>query len=275
MTPEFIVVHHTVTPQLWSRAKTLLNINSAHKNRSFSRGSKGWYIGYHHVIGYDWDEQTRKYDERGVHEPSMNARGIGIALVGDFRYDMPTQYQLRILGQQIDYLQKKYSISKKNILTHKDAKAQYGTGGTACPGTNITYDLIYNSLEIGNMDAQEFANKVTDYVVELNFRGILGGRETEADKAFWGHSRRIEDGSRYEALTQELPHDLTKREGPYGGASEYKHKINSLFQAYLGRDATTEEVRGYSQRNATIAEVAHELITTHDKKYRQNMGIDK
>jgi N-acetyl-anhydromuramyl-L-alanine amidase AmpD len=79
------------------------------------------------VVGRRWTQQLN-----GGHLASeaLNARSIGICLVGNFDKDRPTQRQLETLDALTEYLMKRCGIPKSGVKTHQ----QINTVGTRCPG---------------------------------------------------------------------------------------------------------------------------------------------
>jgi len=147
MKPKYLIIHHTATPQ----STTLASINAYHKDvRGFPKSKTSYYVGYHFLILEDKMVQTKLEDEVGAHcLGGYNFNSIGIALTGNFEYDLPTKSQEYHLKGILTILTSKYQIPKENILLHRDVWA------TACPGRNITKEYIYNLLMKTPMDLKE------------------------------------------------------------------------------------------------------------------------
>jgi len=135
--PTRITLHHTAgyssssgnnTKTRAATAKCIRNIQKYHIQ------TNGWCdIGYHYFIdkkGGIWECRLIKY--QGAHSGGTgNSKNIGIVLLGNFNNENPTFFQLKSLKKFLNYLQKKYKISKSKLHGHRDFKA------TACPGKNL------------------------------------------------------------------------------------------------------------------------------------------
>lgn len=130
-TPSAIVYHHTVDSNL-----TPEQINEIHKQR-------GWAgIGYHFYIRKDGTiYRGRPENAVGSHAPTMNSRGFGIALEGNFNEEFLTPQQLESVIQLSRYLMDKYNFTQ--LLQHKDVRA------TECPGANFPFAEIKSRLGVG------------------------------------------------------------------------------------------------------------------------------
>lgn len=134
-----IVFHHSATVG-----------GSAESFDAYHRAQKGWdSLGYDFVIGNgngtaDGAIQTGPRWRRqlpGAHANSaeFNEHGIGICLVGNFDLWPPTPAQLRAARLLARELARRYTISRRRILGHKDIREG---GGTACPGRYFPMDRI-------------------------------------------------------------------------------------------------------------------------------------
>lgn len=150
-----IVIHHTVSDmkKITTPLEALTTINAIFKFHTQTR--KRWDIWYNFIIdpwgniyeGRGWGENII-----GAHAAYNNAPSLGIALMGNFEIDEPTQAQLDALTKLATAITIKYRINPDNevyshiaddqhpyindkintaIMGHKD------TGKTACPGTNL------------------------------------------------------------------------------------------------------------------------------------------
>lgn len=137
---EYIVLHHSAT-----------NEGNASSFDKYHRKKKKWSHGlaYHFVIGNGngsgdgeievgnrWKQQLH-----GAHTANMdlNRIAIGICLVGNYEEDnKPTPSQLESLVSLINYLSKRYGITKSNIIMHNQVVQKR----TACPGKNFPYQKI-------------------------------------------------------------------------------------------------------------------------------------
>ena len=135
-----IIIHHTASGR---DITTLEMVDAWHKARwPQFKSSLGFWVGYHWLIGHDWIKQTRADQEDGAHTYGFNADSIGISLTGNFEDEMPNQYQLDQLRQLVLSLLGKYNLQEKDIYCHRDLTA------TACPGKNLTKELLHNLFAI-------------------------------------------------------------------------------------------------------------------------------
>lgn len=134
-----LIVHHTVTPQMWSQEQTMKNLNA----------SKEAYDGkapYHRIIGHDWDTVGRPDNTVGHQSGSStvtNDQSMGIALVGNFNEDTITPYQEKRLGEILRELSKQYSVKPERVFLHREVRDE----PTACPGNKTTKSFITNLLQ--------------------------------------------------------------------------------------------------------------------------------
>ncbi len=124
--------------------------------------SRGWGdIGYNYVI----DQKGNIYEGRsggplivGAHTAFHNVGSLGVALMGNFNKEEPTEAQLHVLTLLLADHAKRFRINpygrsdfleKKtyNIMGHRHAAAR--GHGTACPGKNIVNKLKWIRKETG------------------------------------------------------------------------------------------------------------------------------
>lgn len=124
-----IVVHHSVTNQLWDSAKTMANIKGSHDGVS----------PYHRVIGYNWQWSDPAQDDVKFHAGNypVNLESIAVCMVGNFVVDDLKDYQKKQLTATLKEWGQKYNIKRANIKLHREVRLE----PTACPG-KIDQDLI-------------------------------------------------------------------------------------------------------------------------------------
>lgn len=133
--------------------------------RFFIDGEGARYTGatmaYHYVVTYSRVEQALPLDEQGAHARRWgNAHGIGIAVLGDFRYQAPTASQwlnavslcadlVPFLGRHSDAVLALLTPMLQNdlpIVGHGEVPGAYGAhslkhhpdGVNACPGKHFS-----------------------------------------------------------------------------------------------------------------------------------------
>ena len=132
----YIIIHHTAM-EIGNAAL----IDRSHHNRGFWNG-----LGYHFLIdngtlgkGDGQIEMSPRWirQQCGAHcrASGMNCQGIGIALVGNFDIDTPTESQLRSLAYLIRTLQRFYGIPDSHVLGHGEVPG----ARTDCPGIHFPW----------------------------------------------------------------------------------------------------------------------------------------
>jgi len=133
---QFIVIHHSAGDN-----GSVSAIDKEHRQRKDASGNPWLGIGYHFVIGngqgmkdgaveatFRWNEQLH-----GAHsgDSMMNARGIGICLIGNFEKTPPTKAQMESVRKLVNVLAVRHRITRNNLMGHASVKA------TACPGKHF------------------------------------------------------------------------------------------------------------------------------------------
>ena len=142
---KYIIIHHSATDE-----GNAMYFNTAHYTRGFWKG-----LGYHFVI----DNGTKgKLDgqievsprwlkqQDGSHckAASMNYKGIGICLVGNFSKENVSEEQMKFLVYLVNTLRDYYNIPVKNILGH----GQVPGAKTECPGKNFPWKDFYKRIQL-------------------------------------------------------------------------------------------------------------------------------
>lgn len=130
---KYIVVHHTATTDGgWK------GMDAYHRKRGMANG-----LAYHFVIGRGGQMQDgsihigsrwrKQLDGGHLAKESLNAKSIGICLVGDFTSQSPTTLQMRSLNGLSDYLLATCRLKPDAVKTHRQIHPDH----TACPGKNF------------------------------------------------------------------------------------------------------------------------------------------
>jgi hypothetical protein len=141
-----VVVHHSATEN-----GNAAIFDKLHKEQNHWEG-----IGYDFVIGNGTDsgdgqvEVTFRWRKQipGAHcwaTPNnwANKDGIGICLVGNFSYTVPTARQTQSLLKLVRFLQKRYGIPRSRVYGHKTTP---GARVTACPGRKFPIARLKSML---------------------------------------------------------------------------------------------------------------------------------
>jgi len=129
-----IVLHHSAT-----ETGNAAIFDRMHREQNHWDG-----IGYDFVIGngtdsgdgevevtFRWREQIAGAHCGGTPENWANEDAVGICLVGNFDYSMPTAEQMQSLSELISFLKLRYGISNSRIYGHRSTP---GARVTDCPG---------------------------------------------------------------------------------------------------------------------------------------------
>ena len=131
--PVLIILHHS-----GSKVDTPQKIHKAHKRRGFSG------IGYHYVVDKEGNIFIgRPLSAIGAHCKHNNNYSVGICLIGDFRYEQPTEEQMESLRLLVIYVLRQYP-SIKRILNHRDLMP------TICPAVDLAKMLGILQQEKGS-----------------------------------------------------------------------------------------------------------------------------
>jgi hypothetical protein len=141
-----IIIHHSAT-----REGNAAIIDKWHREEN------GWDgIGYDFVIGngtnsgdgeveptYRWRGQLTGAHTGGTPGNWANEEGIGICLIGDFNYSMPTPKQRASLVRLVRFLQERYQIPKSRVYGHGTTP---GGHSTDCPGDRFPMAWLKSAL---------------------------------------------------------------------------------------------------------------------------------
>lgn len=157
-TVRLLVVHHTalqVTGDARSGIERMQALYAYHSN------SRGWGdIGYHYVIDEGGQIYEGKYGGQGVvggHVFCGNIGTVGIALMGNFEIEKPSQEQMKSLQWLLDDLTKHYDIQlDKAVIFHgKPLPVIVGHRdliSTDCPGYYVKETLEQIRMHVRNGD---------------------------------------------------------------------------------------------------------------------------
>jgi hypothetical protein len=133
-----IIIHHSASDK-----GNAAYFDKEHKSRLDDAGDAWIGVGYDFVIGNgtlsgDGEvEPTFRWQQQlvGAHcktaDNWANTYGIGIVLVGNFDYSLPTNRQMKSLTKLVWYLKNRYNIPTEDIYGHGSTP---GTHATDCPG---------------------------------------------------------------------------------------------------------------------------------------------
>ncbi len=141
-----VVVHHSATEN-----GNAAIFDKLHKEQNHWEG-----VGYDFVIGngtdsgdgqvevtFRWRKQIPGAHCGGTFGNWANKDGIGICLVGNFSYTVPTARQTQSLLKLIRFLQQRYRIPTSRVYGHKTTP---GARVTACPGRKFPIARLKSML---------------------------------------------------------------------------------------------------------------------------------
>jgi hypothetical protein len=158
---KIIVVHHTAIANAGDDRTSEEKMRALYEMHANGRG---WGdIGYHYVIGHDgkiFEGKAGGDYVVGGHVYCGNVGTVGIALMGNFELELPTQSQMRALQWLIANLESKYGIDpdgtaffhgkeRPTVVGHRDLLS------TDCPGYYVaeTMDQIRAHVASGDLAA--------------------------------------------------------------------------------------------------------------------------
>lgn len=124
-----LVMHHSGFYEQ-DGLSTMLEIQRAH------REDRGWAdVGYHFMVDKDGTiYEGRDLSVRGVHVQGYNTGSVGVCLLGDFRFEAPSEAQLTATYALNDWIV--YRTRVTHLAGHKDFN-----DFTVCPGTFVANQL--------------------------------------------------------------------------------------------------------------------------------------
>lgn len=141
-----IILHHTASPSvaLWRKygnEKTIRSIYNGHVE------ANGWSdIGYHLIILPDGTiAEGRPIAQQGAHAAAWNPGTIGVAMIGDFDSEFPSQAQIGSTATVLRELGKRFALDlskdyrpkgDEGLAFHRDCSPK------TCPGTRITKAMV-------------------------------------------------------------------------------------------------------------------------------------
>ncbi|KAF5281859.1 hypothetical protein FQR65_LT14503 [Abscondita terminalis] len=128
-----VIIHHTYQPGACDTTEECIKamqwIQDLHQNEN------NWSdVGYNFAVGGDGKAYVaRGWSLVGAHAPDYNDKSIGICLIGDWRYELPNEKQLKTAKKLIDYgVEIGMIVSNYTLFGHKQVRE-----GTECPGDRL------------------------------------------------------------------------------------------------------------------------------------------
>lgn len=149
MTPEFIVIHHSLTAD--SGTVSWGAIRRYHLAQGWRDISYHW--GVELVDDYYEVLMGRPMTEVGAHakEAGMNERSIGICIVGNFDAEIPSLGQLEAAAKIARLVMHLHGVPRDKVIGHRDVGLMVGLDWRAgrfksCPGRLFQMDRFREML---------------------------------------------------------------------------------------------------------------------------------
>lgn len=157
-----LVVHHTAQKNVGDKRSGMEKMRALYEYHAKSRG---WGdVGYHYIIdprGWIYEGRSGGDYVVGGHVYCANVKTIGVALMGDFEVERPTDDQIASLQWLLNHLSKKYDVNlRRNIAYHGEHEnaivGHKDLGKSECPGHFLKSVLtqIRSNVIAGNLDAK-------------------------------------------------------------------------------------------------------------------------
>lgn len=197
--PTHIIVHHTGDPIVFPA-----NTDYAEKVRFYwdlHVNTNGWSdIGYNYLIGRNGViYEARGSGVRGAHFSCMNRKTLGIAMIGNFEKEEPSEEAIIALQKLIAWEAKNNGIDITRVKMHTSSELHLHTisghqdgnssqsshscaKGTVCPGKNLYAQLPKIRIAINDLECFEgrgFALDCSD-AVALEVNTMYHGEESSA-----------------------------------------------------------------------------------------------
>jgi LysM repeat protein len=141
---KYIVIHHSATA-----VGNVKSMDTYHREtRHMENG-----LAYHFVIGNGrgmgdgeiaiGNRWRRQLNGGHLASEALNAKSIGICLVGNFDNTKPTKKQMESLEALTDYLLARCNLNKSTVRTHQ----QINTTSTRCPGRHFPQTEFLKTLK--------------------------------------------------------------------------------------------------------------------------------
>lgn len=180
----YIIVHHTGAEE-----KNTAQVRRYHL-------SLGWLdIGYHYVIERDGTVVPgRSLSLQGAHctAGGMNARGIGVALLGNLENHPPLASQRISLDALLLELCRRFNIPAQNVLGHREVPG----AATACPGRYLDMAVVRSTLagQLAGQGQEQEQEQKQDAGSEAE-AGERGAKESEEKGSVEGEEPDEKNGA--------------------------------------------------------------------------------
>ena len=189
--PGYITIHHTASPSNdgGDPARRLRQIQAYHIDNN------GWCdIGYHYVVSQSGEifEGRRLEGRTGAHVGYHNSRNLGVALIGNFKYQSVGATQFDATAEIVHALHETHDIplNRRRLKGHTEWSGQ----STSCPGGNMLDRLaeLADASETVDTCPDQFSGTFCDddesvhepAIEAITSRGVASGCEAGPPRRF-------------------------------------------------------------------------------------------
>ncbi|XP_055607784.1 peptidoglycan-recognition protein LB-like isoform X1 [Uranotaenia lowii] len=132
----YVIIHHSYIPAACTSERDC--IQAMQLMQQMHQLDRGWNdIGYSFAVGGDGRVyEGRGFNVIGAHAPRYNDRSIGICLIGDWRYELPSPKMLEATKDLIQYgLHNKLISANYTLIGHRQTRP------TECPGDRLYQEI--------------------------------------------------------------------------------------------------------------------------------------
>ncbi|XP_058822428.1 peptidoglycan-recognition protein LB isoform X1 [Topomyia yanbarensis] len=133
----YVIIHHSYQPAACYDEKECQKAMQIMQR--MHQQDRGWNdIGYSFAVGGDGRiYQGRGFNVIGAHAPRYNDKSVGICLIGDWRFDLPSKKMINAVHSLIEYgVYNNIIASNYTLIGHRQTRP------TDCPG-----DRLYKEIQ--------------------------------------------------------------------------------------------------------------------------------
>jgi hypothetical protein len=245
-----LVVHHTA---LKVQGDTRSGIERMQALYAYHSNSRGWGdIGYHYVI----DEEGQIYEGKeggarvvGGHVYCGNIGTVGVALMGNFELEKPSQEQMKSLQWLLDDVRKRYGIDLDEVVRFHGKPLPAIVGhrelvSTDCPGYYVKETLEQVRVHVRSGDL--FADvRFPEPVKKKKIMQVRNIETKRTSRAKYAQPRRVQRNLNRQSsqLLRRRLRDVKEKFAPKQGSIPSVHqKVFRVTRVKKGSDPKTQEL---------------------------------
>lgn len=132
----FVIIHHSYEPAACLTGAECRNAMLS--MQKFHQQDRGWNdIGYTFAVGGDGRiYEGRGFNVVGAHAPRYNDKSVGICMIGDWRYELPSNDMIAAAQSLIEYgVRNNIIASNYTLIGHRQVRP------TECPGDRLFQEI--------------------------------------------------------------------------------------------------------------------------------------